>query len=62
MAGRFYMDIDILSRLYKDMAKQQCFMGDFPRSEQHRMPKAWSKAYDKFVDEMIEKIGQQYFC
>ena len=37
-------------------------MGEFPRSEKHTLMRAWNRAYEKFIDETVNKIGQQYFC
>ena len=62
VAGRFYMDVDTLARLYSDMAHQLRYRGEFPRSPQHTTATKWRAAWDKFVDETIEKIGQQYWC
>ena len=61
IAGRFYMDVDILSTVYQYMTDQLRFMGEFPRGK-HASTKAWNKAYEKAVDETVEKIGQQLFC
>ena len=61
IAGRFYMDVDILSTVYQYMADQLRFMGEFPRGK-HTSAKTWHKAYEKAVDETIERIGQQLFC
>ena len=61
IAGRFYMDVDILSTVYQYMADQLRFMGEFPRGK-HTSAQNWHKAYEKAVDETIEKIGQQLFC
>ena len=61
IAGRFYMDIDILLTVYQYMTDQLRFMGEFPRGK-HASTKAWNKAYEKAVDETVEKIGQQLFC
>ena len=61
IAGHFYMDVDILSTVYQYMADQLWFMGEFPRGK-HTMAKTWHKAYEKAVDETIERIGQQLFC
>ena len=62
VAGRFYMDVDTLARLYSDMVHQLRYLGEFPRSPQHTTVAKWKAAWDKFVDETIEKIGQQYWC
>ena len=62
VAGRFYMDVDTLAHLYSDMAHQLRYQGEFPRSPQHTTVTKWRAAWDKFVDETIEKIGQQYWC
>ena len=62
ITGHFYMDVNTLLTLYKDMADQLRFMGEFPRARRHTMPKAWKKAYDKAVNKMVDKIGQYYFC
>ena len=62
VAGRFYMDVDTLARLYSDMAHQLRYRGEFPQSPQHTTATKWRAAWDKFVDETIEKIGQQYWC
>ena len=62
VAGRFYMDIDTLVCLYSDMVHQLRYRGKFPRSPQHTTATKWRAAWDKFVDETIEKIGQQYWC
>ena len=62
VAGRFYMDVDTLACLYSDMAHQQRYLGEFPRLPQHTMATKWKAAWDKFVNETIEKIGQQYWC
>ena len=62
VAGRFYMDVDTLARLYSDMAHQLRYRGEFPRSPQHTTATKWRAVWDKFVDETIEKIGQQYWC
>ena len=61
IAGRFYMDVDILSTVYQYMADQLQFMGEFPRGK-HTLAQAWHKAYEKAVNETIERIGQQLFC
>ena len=61
IAGQFYMDVNILSTVYKYMANQLHFMGEFPWGK-HMTTKAWNKAYKKAVDEMVDKIGQQIFC
>ena len=61
VAGRFYMDVDTLARLYSDMAHQLRYLGEFPRSPQHTTVAKWKAAWDKFVDETIKKIGQQYW-
>ena len=61
IAGRFYMDVDILSTVYQYMTDQLRFMGEFPWGK-HVSTKAWNKAYEKAVDETVEKIGQQLFC
>ena len=60
VAGRFYMDVDTLAHLYSDMVHQLRYIGEFPRSPQHTTSTKWKAAWDKFVDETIEKIGQQY--
>ena len=62
VAGRFYMDIDTLACLFSDMAHQLRYRGEFPRSPQHTTATKWRAAWDKFVDETIEKIWQQYWC
>ena len=62
IVGWFYMDVDILSTVYKYMMDQLRFMGEFPRAGKHTMTKAWNRAYDKAVDKMVDKIGQQIFC
>ena len=62
IAGHFYMDVDTLSTLYKDMSEQLRFMGEFPRSRKHTTSKAWNKAYEKAVGETVDKIGQHFFC
>ena len=62
VAGRFYMDVDTLARLYSDMAHQLRYRGEFPWSPQHTTVTKWRAAWDKFVTETIEKIGQQYWC
>ena len=56
------MDVDTLACLYSDMAHQLQYVGEFPRSPQHTTVAKWKAAWDKFVDETIEKIGQQYWC
>ena len=61
IAGRFYMDVDVLPTVYQYMMDQLRFMGEFPRGK-HTSTKAWNKAYEKAVDETVEKIGQQLFC
>ena len=62
VAGCFYMDVDTLARLYSDMAHQLQYRGEFPQSPQHTTVTKWRATWDKFVDETIEKIGQQYWC
>ena len=62
VAGRFYMDVDTLACLYSDMAHQLRYLGEFPQSPQHTTATKWKAAWDKFIDETIEKIGQQYWC
>ena len=62
VAGRFYMDVNTLACLYSDMVHQLRYLGDFPRSPQHTTVAKWKAAWDKFVDETIKKIGQQYWC
>ena len=62
VAGCFYMDVDTLAHLYSDMVHQLRYLGEFPRSPQHTTVTKWKAAWDKFVDETIEKIGQQYWC
>ena len=62
VAGHFYMDVDTLARLYSDMAHQLRYLGEFLRSPQHTTATKWKATWDKFVDETIEKIGQQYWC
>ena len=62
VAGHFYMDVDTLACLYSDMAHQLRYLGEFPRLPQHTTATKWKAAWDKFVDETIEKIGQQYWC
>ena len=62
VAGRFYMDVDTLAHLYSDMAHQLRYRGEFLRSPQHTTATKWRATWDKFVDETIEKIGQQYWC
>ena len=61
IAGHFHMDVNILSTVYQYMTDQLRFMGEFPRGK-HASTKAWSKAYEKVMDETVEKIGQQLFC
>ena len=61
-AGRFYMDVDTLACLYSDMVHQLRYLGEFLWSPQHTTVAKWKAAWDKFVDETIEKIGQQYWC
>ena len=62
VAGCFYMDVDTLACLYSDMAHHLRYLGEFPWSPQHTTMTKWKAAWDKFVDETIEKIGQQYWC
>ena len=61
IAGHFYMDVDILLTMYQYRADQLRFMGEFPQGK-HMSARAWNKAYEKAVDEAVEKIGQQLFC
>ena len=35
IAGRFYMDVNILSTVYQYMADQLQFMGEFPPGQTH---------------------------
>ena len=56
------MDVDTLAPLYSDMAYQLRYLGEFPRLPQHTTATKWKATWDKFVDETIEKIGQQYWC
>ena len=62
VAERFYMDVDTLACLYSDMVHQLRYRGEFPRSPQHTTATKWRATWNKFVDETIEKIGQQYWC
>ena len=62
VAGHFYMDVNIPAHLYSDMVHQLRYLGEFPWSPQHTTVTKWKAAWDKFVDETIEKIGQQYWC
>ena len=39
ITGRFYMDVNILLTLYKDMADQKRFMGEFPHGR-HTTPQS----------------------
>ena len=62
VAGRFYMDVDTLACLYSDMVHQLRYLGEFLWSPQHTTVAKWKATWDKFIDETIEKIGQQYWC
>ena len=62
VAGCFYMDVDTLACLYSDMVHQLRYRGELPRSPQHTTATKWRATWDKFVDETIKKIGQQYWC
>ena len=62
VVGRFYMDVDTLAHLYSDMAHQLQYLGEFPWLPQHTTATKWKATWDKFFDETIEKIGQQYWC
>ena len=61
IAGWFFMDVDILSKVYQYVADQLRFKGEFPRGR-HMSAKSWHKAYEKAVDKTVERIGQQMFC
>ena len=62
VAGCFYMDVNTLACLYSDMAHQLQYLGEFLQLPQHTTATKWKAAWDKFVDETIEKIGQQCWC
>ena len=61
IAGRFYMDVDILSAVYRLVADQLRILGEFPRGK-HTSAASWNKAWEKAVDETVDRIAQELFC
>ena len=61
IAGQFYMNVDTLSTVYRFVANQLRILGEFPRGK-HTSAASWNKAWEKAVDETVERIAQELFC